>query len=261
MMPSTSDRTILRTEAYPDGRNLAARASIYRYRQPPLDLAAAVLAELPAQRGLVVDVGCGNGMYTTRLRAQRPGLDVLGLDLSVGMAGTVGAPAAVADATRLPLPDGVAAGVICAHMLYHVPDPAAAVAELARVRAADGTVLITTNAADDKTEITALWRAAAARATGTDHEIPDVTEHCDLDRAQQLAEAVFAQVRRIDLAGEVVVPEPGPVLAFLNSQRSITGRGLPVDEVLAAAGELVTDTIGAAGAYRFGTHVGILVCH
>lgn len=259
-MTQLTDRRTLVTESYPDGRNLAARTSIYQYRQPPLDLAAAVLAELPARRGLVVDVGCGNGMYTTRLRAERPELDVLALDLSAGMAGTVGAPAAVADATRLPLPDAVAAGVICAHMLYHVPDPAAAVAELARVRAADGTVLITTNAADDKTEITALWRAAAARATGTDHEIPDVTEHCDLDRAQRLAEAVFTEVRRIDLAGVVAVPEPAPLLAFLDSQRAFTGRGLPVDEVLAAARELVADTIAAAGAYRFGTHIGILVC-
>jgi hypothetical protein len=115
-------------------------------------------------------------------------------------------------------------------------------------------------AADDKAEITALWRAAAARATGTDHQIPDVTEHCDLDRAQRLAEAVFTEVRRIDLAGEVRVPDPAPVLAFLDSQRSFTGRGLPVDEVLAAAAELVADTIGTVGAYRFGTHVGILAC-
>jgi hypothetical protein len=62
------------------------------------------------------------------------------------------------------------------------------------------------------------------------------------------------------LTGEVAVPEPAPVLAFLDSQRSITGRGLPVDEVLAAARELVTDTIATVGAYRFGTHVGILAC-
>lgn len=259
-MSELTARDVLVRESYPDGRHLDTRRSIYRYREPALDLVGAVLAELPATTGLVVDVGCGNGAYVSRLRAERPALRVLGLDLSPGMAAATGAPAAVADASRLPLPDDVAEGVLCLHMLYHVPEPAAAVAELARVRAAGGTALIAGNATDDKTEITALWRAAAYAATGTDHRVPDVTEHCSLEYAEELARARFTEVRRIDLRGEVVVPEPGPVLAFLDSQRAITGRGLPVDAVLAAAGRLLADSIARVGAFRFTSHVGILVC-
>ncbi|GAA4216015.1 class I SAM-dependent methyltransferase [Actinocatenispora rupis] len=259
-MEHLTARDVLVGESYRDGRNLDTRRSIYRYRTPHLDLVGAVLAELPARTGLVVDVGCGNGAYVSRLRAERPDLRVLGLDLSPGMAAATGTPAAVADATRLPLPDGAADALLCLHMLYHVPDPGAAVAELARVRAADGTVLIASNARDDKTEITALWRAAAYAATGVDRHVPDVTEHCSLEYAEELARAAFGEVRRIDLAGEVVVPEAGPVLAFLDSQRATTGRGLPVDDVLAAAEALLTDSIARTGSYRFTSHVGILVC-
>lgn len=260
-MSELTDRDVLVRESYPDGRHLDTRRSIYRYRTPALDLVGTVLAELPATSGLVVDVGCGNGAYVSRLRAERPALRVLGLDLSPGLAAATGAPAAVADAARLPLPDGVADGVLCLHMLYHVPEPAAAVAEVARVRAPGGTALVASNASDDKTEVTALWRAAAAIATGTDHHVPDVTGHCSLERAEELARARFAEVRRIDLRGEVVVPEPGPVLAFLGSRRAVTGRGLPVDDVLAAAETLLADSIARLGAFRFTSHVGILVCH
>ncbi len=62
-------------------------------------------------------------------------------------AGEAGPPAAAAalsaDATRLPFPDGAFDAVIAAEILEHVPDDAAAMAEIARVLRPGGTVAVT----------------------------------------------------------------------------------------------------------------------
>lgn len=48
--------------------------------------AAAVLGLLPPVTATLLDLGCGTGIVTTRIAATRPGLRVLGLDTSHGMA-------------------------------------------------------------------------------------------------------------------------------------------------------------------------------
>ena len=50
-----------------------------------------------------------------------------------------------ADATALPFEDGSFDAVIAMHMLYHVPDPAKAIAEMHRVLKPDGFLAVTTN--------------------------------------------------------------------------------------------------------------------
>jgi SAM-dependent methyltransferase len=267
VVPGT-DRGVLVTEDYRDASRLNTRKSIYQWRQPQVDLVELALDRLaatPALAGggdgaLVVDVGCADGAYLEPMRARWPGATVLGLDLSAGMAAAAGSPVAVADAQRLPLRDGTATGLLAMHMLYHVPDPARAVAELARVRAPHGTVLIASNAAGDKAEIDALWRAAAIEVTGAppQHRRPD--DHADLDRCERLARSCFAEVERIDLPGEVVVPDVSAVVAFLESQRSGMGRGLPVDDVLRVARGWLTETVRRTGAFRFTSHLGVLAC-
>jgi SAM-dependent methyltransferase len=267
VVPGT-DRGVLVTEDYRDASRLNTRKSIYQWRQPRVDLvelALARLAETPVLAGagdgaLLVDVGCADGAYLAPMRARWPGATALGLDLSRGMAAAAGAPAAVADAQRLPLPDGTATGVLAMHMLYHVPDPGLAVAEFARVRAPHGTVVIASNAAGDKAELDALWRAAAVEVTGAPppHRRPD--DHADLDHCERLARARFAEVTRVDLAGEVVVPDVAAVVAFMESQRSGMGRGLPVDDVLRVARGWLTETVRRTGAFRFTSHLGLLIC-
>jgi SAM-dependent methyltransferase len=267
VVPGT-DRHVLVTEDYPDGRRLNTRKSIYQWRQPQLDLVGLAIdrfEKMPALAGdgggaVLVDVGCGDGGFVRPVRDRWPGATVLGLDLSPGMAAAAGAPVAVADAQRLPLPDGCATGLLSMHMLYHVPDPAAAVAELARVRAPGGTVLIASNAPGDKAEIDALWRAAAVQVTGAPPAYSRLDGNADLDWCEKLARGRFAEVDRIDLVGEVVVPDVTAVLAFMDSQRSVHGHGLPVEDVLRVARGWLTETVRRTGAFRFTSQLGVLVC-
>src|SRR5207248_2998175 len=105
---------------------LAARQSLYRWQQPSYDMPGIVLEHLPDTYGVVLDVGCGNGKYVTRLRAQRPDITVIGLDISPGILASVGPPVVVADAAMLPVADRSAVAVLAMHMLYHVDDVHAA---------------------------------------------------------------------------------------------------------------------------------------
>jgi cyclopropane fatty-acyl-phospholipid synthase-like methyltransferase len=100
-----TDQRRLRTQAYANSDNLQARANIYRYQQPQIDLTGWALEQV-SWRGdeRVLDVGCGPGQYLRRL-AQRPGLQLIAIDLSRGMLVDLarlgyGAAAAIASGRR-----------------------------------------------------------------------------------------------------------------------------------------------------------------
>lgn len=94
----------------------------------------------------VLDAGCGTGYLAAGLRRARPGVDVVGADLSTGMlanARAAGAwPLVQADAARLPFADGSLDLVVARGVLHHLPDVAAALAEWRRVLAPDGAVVL-----------------------------------------------------------------------------------------------------------------------
>lgn len=106
--------------------------------------ASAVLSLVPDTARALVDIGCGTGLVTERLA--RPGLRVLGADSSAGMvrtaAGRVG-NVVLADARRLPLPNGSVDAVSAVWLLHLVRDARAVVAEAARVLRPGG-VFVTT---------------------------------------------------------------------------------------------------------------------
>ncbi|WP_324612301.1 methyltransferase domain-containing protein [Streptomyces sp. AS58] len=110
---------------------------------------AAAVARMGLRPGLrALDVGCGSGRALPALRAEvgERGL-VLGVDVTPAML-TAGAAHArharllLADAGRLPLSAGAVDGVFSAGLINHVPDPAAALAEWARVTAPSGVLLL-----------------------------------------------------------------------------------------------------------------------
>ncbi|MFG1991785.1 methyltransferase domain-containing protein [Actinoplanes sp. NPDC048988] len=100
--------------------------------------AAAVAAADPRPGDLALDVGCGTGRALPALAAAvGPTGRVIGLDCTTEMlteARTRGPAALIqADALRLPLAPARVAVVFAAGLVHHLPDPAAGLAELARV--------------------------------------------------------------------------------------------------------------------------------
>jgi SAM-dependent methyltransferase len=286
-----ADRAFLRGSQYKTDANLAARQSIYAYQHPRIDLAARVLdLAAPARSDIIVDVGCGNGMYLAELARRGCAGRVLGVDLSFGMlaaardrvrgaandvitaspahpaaspadpaAGPDGAAGsrsaavalASADATALPLRDSVAGLVLAPHMLYHVPDPADALRELRRVTRPGGRVVIVLNGPDHLREL----RAAVAAARGADPGA--MGERVRLDDGESLARSFFPQVTRHDFVAQLRVPSPGPIAEYARSMSGTSHEAEP---------ERVAETVAAdfprtaGGHYVITSHSGCLVC-
>ncbi|WP_110945710.1 methyltransferase domain-containing protein [Streptomyces avicenniae] len=100
--------------------------------------------------GRVLDLGCGTGRALPALRAQVGAAGtVVGIDLTPAMLDAATRSGrrrhghlTLADACRLPFATGSVQGVFSAGLVEHVPDPAAALREWARVTARDGVLLL-----------------------------------------------------------------------------------------------------------------------
>jgi 2-polyprenyl-6-hydroxyphenyl methylase / 3-demethylubiquinone-9 3-methyltransferase len=107
--------------------------------------ARAALIPPPARPGApLLDVACGGGVLAPHVD---DGYDHLGLDLcasALGKARQHGVTAVQGDAAALPFPDGTFDVVVAGEMLEHVPDAPRVVAELSRVLAPGGTVVLDT---------------------------------------------------------------------------------------------------------------------
>ncbi len=125
---------------------------------------------LPPLRGLVLDAGCGEGLDLAN-QARRPGLEIIGVELSKGgcqasAARTRGLSAASVvqgDLRRLPFADGLFDFIYSYGVLHHLPAPEAGLAELVRVLKPGSRIALYLY--EDFRERPLLWRGLLAAAT------------------------------------------------------------------------------------------------
>ncbi|MFF4407770.1 class I SAM-dependent methyltransferase [Streptomyces sp. NPDC001404] len=260
---AVTDRSLLSGSAYKSGQDLSARQSLYQWQSPRYDLPGLVAEQLRETRGTVVDVGCGNGKFINRLRRDRPDLRLFGLDVSAGILGEVPGPVAVADAARLPLRDAGTNAVLALHMLYHVADIPAAVAEFGRVLAEDGCVVASTNSDHDKAELDDLWQRASGDILGRDRGPSRISlsARFSLEKAPSLLGTVFGAVRVVALPGTITVTDPAPVVAHLASYRAWADQHeVPFDETIRRAEQIVSQQIAKQGRFEIVCLGGLLIC-
>jgi arsenite methyltransferase len=145
--------------------------------QPPIDW-----LNIP-QGGVVLDVGCGPASVTASLaRATGPGGVALGVDRSEAMlaravrAGTGPQIGFLrADAQRLPLRDAAVDAVVSMAVLQLIPDPVAALAEMARVLRPGGRLAVLVPTAGRAAR---LWRRMPNLGVNVfgDDELGDILE-------------------------------------------------------------------------------------
>ncbi len=135
----------------------------------------------PLEAKAILDIGCGAGALSKALASE--GAAVTGID--PGVEALAKARQAVPDARfeaasgeALPFADGSFDGAVMLNALHHVPDPAKALAEAARVLQtgcrlvvveplAEGTFFAALKPIEDETEIRAAAQAAIASAVGS----------------------------------------------------------------------------------------------
>lgn len=218
-----SEQAFLR-EQYETDANLHARIALHaQYSTNPLGWYNWIWQQLALEPGLqVLEVGCGDGA-TWRGRIDRlpPECRVLLTDLSRGMVARARAALgvnriryAVVDVQSLPVASQSCDLVIANHMLYHVPDRAAALGEIARVLRPGGRLCASTVGEGHVREIHEWLAAVSPEAMAADAlRLPSFT----LQSGGQELAAVFASVTRADYVDDLVMDRIEPVLAYMLS--------------------------------------------
>lgn len=217
-----TDRQHLTEKSYKTNEPLKVRIRTHElYTEPKTDFVPWVLGHIP-WRGdeLVIDVGCGAGIYAAQ--AQEHGRSYVACDLSLGMvAGVQHASQKVnLDVQTLPFASATADVVLANHMLYHVPDKGQALQEIAQVLKPGGYLIAATNSGRNMAEMRQLMSEATTRLGLTlDDPFATVATRFDLETSMELLTPYFAQVERHDLPAALVFPEGRPIIDYLASTR------------------------------------------
>jgi ubiquinone/menaquinone biosynthesis C-methylase UbiE len=267
--PATGRRFLTRS-AYADDRHLRSRVAIYAYAETPADpqWRTSVIPWDGTQ--IVADVGCGNGFDLRQIVPQGRCRHAIGVDLSAGMLRSLEdlrqssrLSLVQADAQRLPLPGESVDVAMAMHMLYHVPDIAAAIRELRRITKPGGTVLASTNSTAHLGEIDDLLRAAISGQLGrTVQAMPAPSFTTQTGAAMLSQEFSSVTLHTADLP--LSIPTAQPVITYVASLREPTlawiGEPLDFDTVLDDIAVQVEELIDAQGSFRTTSHMGVFVC-
>ena len=239
---------------YDDDERLRTRIETHRrYSENGLDFHDWLVQCLAARPGTrVLDVGSGPGIYHDRLGDAR----LVALDLSAGMLAKVAVPKVRADAQALPFRDRSFERVLCAYVLFHVRDIPRALAELRRVLAPGGRVVIATNSRTTMQRLLSLQNTVA-RELGLPEEF-SVAARFGLEDVD-VVRAVFPTVRVEVFEDAFRFESAEPVLAYVASMSVGTWREADRGAFLARLRERVDAIIAREGMFRVPKRSGCLV--
>ena len=216
--------------------------------------------DLPAEARLL-ELGCGRGDLWFDNRDRLPTSWRLVLtDRSASMAtvsrrqlaaSAVEVTIGVVDARSLPFAPAAFDAVVANHMLYHVPDRPAALAEIRRVLRSGGRLYAATNGRDHLRELDDLVRSVAPEAPGD-----DVAATFGLETGAAQLAARFGKVVRHDYPDALAVTEVAPVVAYLLSTAAAPLLDRPRLQRLRMT---VAEAIARDGAFRITKSTGVLI--
>jgi len=240
------DRVYLRESQYKDPTNLNARIALHaKYTQADEPWYPWLVGRIDWPVGAeVLEVGCGTGALWANVAPFLPDLRLTLTDLSDGM--LAAAESAVSpltnieltearpcDVQELPFPDGAFDVAVANHMLYHVPDPLLAAAELARVLRPGGVLLAATNGPGHLGVIADLSRQALGWSP-----LDFSDRRFGKSTGAEILACRFGSVRWYQHPSTMVCTDPGDVVAFIASgaagQEASTDQRHALDDAVAA---------------------------
>jgi len=201
------------------------------------------LADLDlSARERILDVGCGTGELTRVLRAESPA-EVVGLDADRGLLESVDPPRLQGDALSLPVADDSFDLVVCQALLVNLPDPAAAVAEFARVSTdlvaaiePNNAAVSVTSSADPEASLARRAREMYLQGVPTDATL-------GADAASVFESAGLTDVTTTRYDHERRIEPPYSEHAVEAARRKASGEGLEADRETMLAGDATPEEV------------------
>ncbi len=183
--------------------------------------------ELPP-RSKILELGCGNGLLWARnLDRIPPRWEVTLTDFSSGMLDDARRTLATtaytfrfeqANAQEIPFEDESLDAVVAHHMLYHVPDRSAALAEIHRVLKLGGILYASTVGEQHMHE---LWSTVETIIPGTYEQATKTSGTFTLENGAAQLEPWFSQVRQHIYKDGLAITDPEPVVAYVLSSNTL----------------------------------------
>jgi SAM-dependent methyltransferase len=254
---------------YATNANLASRRALGEYAQEPATAQPQLfdLFDWPDD-ATVLDVGCGDGVFTSVAAMRTPRGRVVGLDFSFGMLRALAERSRAVlrvqgDAQVLPIPDASVDVVLATWMLYHVDKPRA-LADYKRVLRPGGRLIATTNEDRFLPALDDLLQRAASDVAG--HPVSQWLGTMDfsLENGREWLAPHFGNVERIVNETPFEVPAAEPFLAYIESVRGPAtarlGGGFDFDAFLARVRDGIEARL-ADGPIRYTRRVAYFVAH
>jgi SAM-dependent methyltransferase len=209
---------------YATSAALNARRNILNYAVAPATPQPNVvdLLEWPAN-ATVLDIGCGNGAWTSIAADRTARGHVIGLDFSPGMLDELRARVPTVwcvqgDANTLPFATGSVDVLLAMWMLYHT-DRTRAIAECRRVVRPGGKMIAATNESSFIPSLDDFLTEAASEVLG--HPVDEWlgTLTFSLETGEEWFTPHFSNVERIINETPFEIPEAAPILGYLESVR------------------------------------------
>lgn len=240
--------------------------TIYEFRQPERDWIGYALDRIAWEPSwTTVDAGCGLGAYFPALRQRVPDGSLIGVDLTLAELSDTArlhpdVPLVNADVQALPLQDGSVDVIVGAHMMYHVPDIAAALYQFRRVLRPGGVFMaIYDSEVDDQPELDELFMAC-----GGTIPLNRLTNRFSLESAPAYLEEVFSDVVLHTERPAMLVPDAAPVIDEVDGLRLVAEPylepGVSWDQMLTCAIGRVEEVIAQDGMFWISEHKGVFVC-
>lgn len=268
------DADYLQNNQYKSSANLDARAALHRrFRTAVTPWPVWVFDHLELKEGTaVLECGCGPGWLWRENVARIPvDCQITLTDLSSGMVAEAETALQnsghdfrfqTANIQKLPFADASFDVVIANHMLYHVPDLAAALREVRRVLKADGRFFAATNGQNHLRELWRIGRELWPAEDSPPHRLvtAEWTLSFRLENGAEQLTAVFPQISLLRYDDHLAVTEVEPILDYLFSSSFTGDETRPAPETIARVRQKLAQQIARDGAIHITKDTGLFNC-